>query len=162
MCSRCFVLCMLEKLVSRMDAWCVCRKFFRDAIPMLGSASSVELIVDMVVKRQIVTGSEAEIWLTSQAFVARPTAEMMGQALQLLQAQGELKKKATLAVSSLVNNYCRVRADCENTKEVRNIINKLETALNQNCQVFCIQSCCILLHSSQNCQVTVHPIQTPG
>ena len=51
-------------------------KFYHDAIPMLGTPASVSMIYDLI-KDGKVTGSEADIWMTSLSFIPRPTKEML-------------------------------------------------------------------------------------
>ena len=53
-----------------------CRKIVRDAIPMVNTEASVALISEMVLAGKV-NGMEADIWLTSMAFIGKPTAAML-------------------------------------------------------------------------------------
>ena len=53
-----------------------CRKILRDAIPMINTEASVAFISDMVLAGKV-NGMEADIWLTSMAFIGKPTAAML-------------------------------------------------------------------------------------
>ena len=48
----------------------------RDAIPMVNTEASVALISEMVLAGKV-NGMEADIWLTSMAFIGKPTAAML-------------------------------------------------------------------------------------
>lgn len=52
------------------------RQYFHDAIPMVGTEASVGMIQDLI-SRKHVTGSEAEMWLLSLSFVHHPSKEMV-------------------------------------------------------------------------------------
>lgn len=57
----------------------MCRKYFYDAIPLLGSTASVALARDLIKKGEV-TSAETAIWLTSFAFISNPTAELLNEA----------------------------------------------------------------------------------
>ena len=106
------------------------RKFFHDALPTVGTAASVALMRDLI-QRNDVSGAEAELWLTSMAFINKPTKEMLKEATPLLDSS---KYKSALSVSSLVNTYCRDNPECGETREVQEIMRVLEKKLVGDCQ----------------------------
>lgn len=61
------------------------------------------------------------MWLNSLAFVQNPSAAMLGEIIPLLRTN-PLRRQAALAISSLVNNFCRTNSDCSNTRQVQDIV----------------------------------------
>ena len=52
------------------------RKFFLDALPMTGTDASVRMMKELLLTKAI-TGTEADMWIASLAFIQTPTAEML-------------------------------------------------------------------------------------
>ena len=52
------------------------RKFFLDAIPMVGSSESVSYMAQLIVSGQVV-GLEADMWMTTLSFIQKPTMDML-------------------------------------------------------------------------------------
>ena len=52
------------------------RKFFRDATLVLGTTASVSLTRDLITKKEL-KGQEADLWLSSLAFIPKPTKDML-------------------------------------------------------------------------------------
>ena len=72
-------------------------------------------------------GVEAEILVTSLSFTSRPSVELLRSAKELLQLNGQIGRKAYLAVSSLVNNYCHLNERCHEESIVQDIIRSAAT-----------------------------------
>ncbi|XP_062611985.1 uncharacterized protein LOC134273791, partial [Saccostrea cucullata] len=105
------------------------RKFFMDAIPMAGTSASVAMLSKMINDNDV-TGIEADMWLTTLAFISSPTKDMIREVQPLLKKNG----KALLAVSSLVNTYC-MNAACQNDMDIANVISALEDKIGYGCYV---------------------------
>ncbi|XP_056021701.1 uncharacterized protein LOC130054813 [Ostrea edulis] len=105
------------------------RKFFMDAVPMVGTSASVVMLTKMINDNEV-TGMEADMWLTTLAFIQSPSKDMIREVLPLLKKNG----KALLAVSSLVNTYCK-NAACENDLDIANVISALEDKIGYGCYV---------------------------
>ncbi|XP_050402855.1 uncharacterized protein LOC126819071 [Patella vulgata] len=109
------------------------KKFFLDAIPMVGTSSSVQLLKELVINKEV-TGIQAEMWLTSLALIQEPTLQMLSEVKAILN-MNELGDKSMLPISSLVNNYCRKNPNCADEHEVTGIISALERNLGYGCYV---------------------------
>merc|ERR1711971_62585 len=72
------------------------RKFFLDAIPMVGSDASLKLMTKLISNNDV-TGLEADMWMTTLAFIQHPTKEMIKEVTPLVGKSG----KSMLAVTSL-------------------------------------------------------------
>jgi hypothetical protein len=109
----------------------VCSKaesFVRDALPLLGTTASVSMIRELVTRGRL-QGAQAEILLTSIAFIKNPTKDMMKELQGLL--SDDIMRSA-LPVSSVVNTYCKLnKAD---SPEVSAIIKTFEDELKYNCR----------------------------
>jgi len=55
-----------------------CRKFFMDAVPLIGTAASVAFTRDLI-RDGTVGGAEADFWLTQLAFIQQPTVQMLAE-----------------------------------------------------------------------------------
>lgn len=55
-----------------------CRKFYTDAVPMIGTTAAVEQIAQLILNNEI-TGRMAEIWLSSLSLIQNPSTEMLEQ-----------------------------------------------------------------------------------
>jgi len=103
--------------------------FFKDALPVLGTAASVSMIRDLVSRRQV-SAVEAEILLTSIAFIKKPTATMIKELKGLLTADME---RTALPVSSVINTYCKLNQ--AESPDVAAIIKMFEDELKYNCRL---------------------------
>ena len=103
-----------------------------DAIPMAGTSSSVQILKELLLSKDV-TGLEADMWLTSLAFIQNPTREMLEEVKPLIESS-DLKLKAMLPVSTLVNNYCQQK-HCGEEYAVTNIISSLERNIDYRCVV---------------------------
>ena len=54
----------------------VCRRFYLDAIPMVGTLASVKAM-EKFISKNYVTGNDVELWLLSLSFIQRPSREMV-------------------------------------------------------------------------------------
>ncbi|XP_050403910.2 uncharacterized protein LOC126819756 [Patella vulgata] len=109
------------------------KKFFLDAIPMVSTSSSVEMMKELLMNKEI-TGLVAEMWINTLAFIQAPTREMLANAKDILR-MNSIQEKAMLPVSSLVNNFCTKTPGCSDMMEVSDIIEIFETSLGSGCYV---------------------------
>lgn len=72
---------------------CVCRKFYRDALPLLGTTASVASMRQLIRDRQA-TEDEIEVWMTAVAFVKNPTKEMIKELKVGIRMNEELRAQA--------------------------------------------------------------------
>jgi hypothetical protein len=63
---------------------------------------------------------EAEMWLTSLAFVSQPSSEMIREVAPLLKS-AKPTRKMYLSISTLVNSYCRQNEDCDFNQDVQQV-----------------------------------------
>lgn len=56
------------------------RKFFMDAIPMVGTSASVVMLTKMINDNEV-TGMEADMWMTTLAFIQSPSKDMIREVL---------------------------------------------------------------------------------
>lgn len=108
-------------------------KILRDAMPIINTEASVALISKMVVAGNAME-TEADIWLTSLAFIGKPSLPMLVSVSPLLEMPGPASQKAMVAVTSLVNNYCRLDSQCADQAELQHIIRVLVEMLKYNCK----------------------------
>ncbi|KAL3871450.1 hypothetical protein ACJMK2_039447 [Sinanodonta woodiana] len=108
-------------------------KFFLDAIPMVGTSSSLRMLTRLIVNKDV-TGIEAEMWMTTMAFIQKPTMEMLTEIKPLLTME-DVNGKAMLAVSSLVNRLCLFNDACDSDPAVNEIISTLESKIGSRCRV---------------------------
>jgi hypothetical protein len=106
-------------------------KFFMDALPMCGSEACVGLMVDLA-KQNTVTGLERKMFLTSLAFVPRPTLNMVKKMTTLVD---DLSSSGLLGISSLVYGYCKSDPECHEKAEVVEFMAKLQQQLGEKCSV---------------------------
>ena len=92
-----------------------------DAVSKLGTSASVTLIRNLISANEA-TEWEAEIWLTTLSFISHPDEAILAEAASLLPIGGQIGKKAHLAVSSLVHNYCMDKENCADDRTVQTII----------------------------------------
>ncbi|CAN8003935.1 unnamed protein product [Ixodes hexagonus] len=105
------------------------RKFFMDALPVVGSAASIRMMTESMVSGEV-TGIDADAWLTSLAFVSQPTLEMVKEALPLIKLD---RSQAYLGVSTLAYTYCRANPDCNSDHPIKELVRSLYLTLGENC-----------------------------
>jgi len=108
---------------------CGSSKYFGDAVPNVGTTASLNLIRIMIDERRV-QESEAALWLSHLAFVPRPTRTMLSAVQPLLRTSGEIQRKAALAISSMVHNFCKLNKDCADISEV------LHSHLKPKCLIY--------------------------
>ncbi|GAB1606238.1 hypothetical protein Ahia01_000906300 [Argonauta hians] len=99
------------------------KKYFLDAIPMVGSSASVQLIHDLISQGHV-TGADAHLWLLSLSFIHHPTREMVAAVTPLLD-MSSISGNTILAVSSLASSYCNARPSCGSDYEIEVLVGKL-------------------------------------
>ncbi|XP_076341847.1 uncharacterized protein LOC143242367 isoform X2 [Tachypleus tridentatus] len=105
------------------------RQFITDAIPVVGSTASIRLIRELITKKEI-SDAETDMWLSSMAFVAKPTAEMIGELVHIIDGTSG---KAILYVSSLAHTFCRTHSECGSVPEVQRLVRRLVEKLGNKC-----------------------------
>ena len=109
------------------------RKFFLDAIPMTGTVDSLKMLTQLLISKEV-TGLEADMWLTTLAFIQHPTLDMLAEVKPLLSLIDN-EEKAMLSVSSLVHSYCKTNTGCDGNLQIRKIISLLENKIGPACKV---------------------------
>lgn len=56
------------------------RKFFLDAIPMTGTHASVAMLTKLIADNEV-TGVEADMWMTTLAFIPSPSKDMIREVM---------------------------------------------------------------------------------
>lgn len=56
------------------------RKFFLDAVPMTGTPASVTMLTKMITENEV-TGIEADMWMTTLAFIPSPSKDMIREVM---------------------------------------------------------------------------------
>lgn len=122
----------LRTLQRKVNANTVCqlngiaaKRFFHDALSMLGNAHSMAILKDLVINKHI-SDADANTWLTSLAFQQHPAREMLTHLLPLIE-QSQPRTQALLGVSALVSQYCQDRTNCHEEEEVKAIARALES-----------------------------------
>ncbi|VDI44444.1 Hypothetical predicted protein [Mytilus galloprovincialis] len=105
------------------------RKFFLDAIPMVGTKASLKMMTHLI-NTDEVTGAEADMWMTSLSFIQHPTKDMLLELKPLL--TNTKNGQAMLAVSSLVYTYCKT-SSCANDIDMVNLVASLEDKIGVGC-----------------------------
>ncbi|RUS82210.1 hypothetical protein EGW08_010024, partial [Elysia chlorotica] len=108
------------------------KKFFYDAIPMVGTSSSVQVMVELLLSGDV-SGAQAQLWLKSLHFLPDATEEMVVHAKRLVLSD-ELRMSALLPVTTLVSHYCKKSPDCSSNDNVKLITDAIETILGGDCQ----------------------------
>jgi len=107
------------------------KKFFHDAIPSVSTAASASLMRELIINNEI-SKEDVDTWLTSLAFVAQPSSDMIREVTPLLQRSPS--RKAFLSISTLVHSYCRQSEDCEWNEDVKQVLNDITANLDYNCR----------------------------
>ncbi|XP_035827340.1 uncharacterized protein LOC101854594 [Aplysia californica] len=108
------------------------RKFFMDALPMAGTEGPVRLMVDILTKKEV-EGFLAKGWISSLAFIQRPSEGMI-KALVPLFDEEAIAGEAKLPVSALVYAFCQYQ-DCETNYHVNTIVTKIAAPIGYYCSV---------------------------
>lgn len=107
------------------------KRFLIDAMPLVGTASSVGIVRDMIMNGEL-SESEEDAWFTSLAFVKNPNPEMLTAIAPLL--EDNPRQKAMLGTSALINNYCKIYTNCESESGVIQVIRRFEAQLGSGCR----------------------------
>ncbi|CAG5119505.1 unnamed protein product, partial [Candidula unifasciata] len=108
------------------------QKFFQDALPMVGTSDSIEVMTSMLLSQEI-TGTQADVWITSLHFVQNPKETMLPHLKNLLLSEAH-RMSSLLPITTLVNKFCRSQSRCSSLPEVQNIVDILNDILGSNCQ----------------------------
>jgi hypothetical protein len=129
----------MRSLHTQVERESVCQKnsvmakeFFHDAIPSVSTAASANLMRELIESGEM-SHIDADMWLTSLAFVAQPSSEMIREVTPLLQGQ-QTTRKMYLSISTLVHSYCRQNDDCEFNQDVQQVLNAITANLGYNCR----------------------------
>ncbi|XP_037526583.1 uncharacterized protein LOC119404030 [Rhipicephalus sanguineus] len=105
------------------------KKFFADSLPSAGSPAAIRMMTNAMISGQV-AGIDADVWLTSLAFVSKPTSEMIEHALPLLKME---RSQAYLGVSTMAYTYCRNNANCGSDRSIKELVRALYLTLGENC-----------------------------
>nr|KAI8754502.1 apolipophorins-like isoform X1 [Biomphalaria glabrata] len=108
------------------------KKFFLDALPMVETSASIEVMGQMLVSEDV-SGSQADYWLNSLHFVRKPTSDMISQLLTIVKTD-KLQLKSLLPVSSMIKTFCQSNEDCVSNRDIGDILNVWENILDDKCQ----------------------------
>ncbi|XP_067679783.1 uncharacterized protein [Haliotis asinina] len=108
-------------------------KFFTDAIPMASTSAAVQFLTELLT-RKVVTGTQAEMWITSLALIHHPTLEMLEHVKDLVESP-ELSMNAMLPVSTMINNYCSFNPSCSDEVAVADILSVFKKNIGYGCYV---------------------------
>ncbi|XP_053394173.1 apolipophorins-like [Mercenaria mercenaria] len=108
------------------------RRFYVDAIPMVGTEASIQLMKTLISNSDI-TGTQADVWLASIAFIQHPTKQMI-QYVQELIGLPTLSSKVLLPLSAMVQSYCQVNPLCGEVKEITDFIDILQRNIGGGCK----------------------------
>lgn len=105
------------------------KQFFVDSLPAVGTAAAVRMMTDSMVSGEV-SGVNADIWLTSLAFVSKPTVDMIEHSLPLLKLE---RPQAYLGVSTMAHTFCRNNANCGSARPIKELVRALYLTLGDNC-----------------------------
>ena len=100
---------------------------------MTGTVDSLKMLTQLLISKEV-TGMEADMWLTTLAFIQHPTLDMLAEVKPLL-GLIDNEEKAMLSVSSLVHSYCKTNTGCDGNLQIRKIISLLENKIGTGCKV---------------------------
>ena len=100
---------------------------------MTGTVDSLKMLTQLLISKEV-SGMEADMWLTTLAFIQHPTLDMLSEMKPLLSLTDN-EEKALLSVSSLVHSYCKTNGGCEGNLQIRKIITLLENKIVTGCKV---------------------------
>ena len=87
-----------------------CRTLFDDALEAVGTAASVGVIKDRILKGDA-TPETIESWIASLTYIPKPDYALMQAAVHILRVR-EKYPNILLTFSSLAHSYCRSRTQC--------------------------------------------------
>ncbi|CAG9568621.1 unnamed protein product [Danaus chrysippus] len=124
----------LAQLLARAPTICdSASKHILDALPYIASAGSVELIKNMIIKKEVDSDTRHE-WLMSMAMIPRPKIEMLKSMLELLQTQRN-DQVISFTVSSMVHSYCKhsrkALRDCCEEEIPKQILEEFQDIVNE-------------------------------
>ena len=124
---------------------------------MIGTQASVAMLTKLIIDNEV-TGLEADMWMTTLAFIPNPSKDIVKEVLvspttnlcthilqfmnidkyhkflSILQPLLRRKDIALLSISALVNAYCR-SSTCENDMDIVNITSHMESQIGNGCNV---------------------------
>ncbi|KAK3089687.1 hypothetical protein FSP39_005602 [Pinctada imbricata] len=106
------------------------KKFYLDAIPMVGTGAAIRQITQLILNKDI-TGKFADAWLTSITFIQHPTKDMISELAKLLNTADA--SRVLLSLSTLTASYCKLNPGCDSEREVIAVLDKLQTNLGMDC-----------------------------
>ncbi|CAH1391672.1 unnamed protein product [Nezara viridula] len=106
------------------------QRMLKDAIVMAQSASSVEVMAE-ILKRKEVTGDTARLWLLGLGAVKHASRASLMAVLPLLDGEPDLN--AYLGIGSLAGKFCREH-NCEGVNEINQLQIKLGAPLLKGCR----------------------------
>ena len=124
---------ILFKAVTKAVTLYIYRKFFVDALPMVGSEASLAMMTQMLMSNDI-SGLEADMWLTSLSLIQEPSPAMLQEVAKLLQSPA-LSHKSMLPVSTMMYSLCQHQSDCTSLPAVQAITTSLTEAISSTCYV---------------------------
>lgn len=86
------------------------RTSFDDALEAVGTAASVLLMKDRILKGDA-SQNTINSWIASLTYIPRPDLALMQSAVEILRKRGN-HPQILLSYSSLANSYCRRNPDC--------------------------------------------------
>ncbi|XP_067678851.1 uncharacterized protein [Haliotis asinina] len=108
------------------------KKFFIDAIPMIGSVDAIKMMRELMTTKDV-DDTQADMWLTSLAFIQHPTVEMITEVQPLMLTSHS--KKTKILVAAMVNNFCLKTPECTKVPVVDRILSILEDDIGRGCVV---------------------------
>lgn len=109
------------------------RNLFLDALPMIGSPSSVTLMRELILNGSVSTAKE-DTWLQMVAFHPQPTKDILAAIMPLLKSSPHPPPKALLSITALANSYCQTVSNCSTNVEIRELIGIIERQLGPRCR----------------------------
>ncbi|XP_058289919.1 uncharacterized protein LOC116462743 [Hylobates moloch] len=105
-----------------------------DALPSCGTEHCVGLMKELITSAEV-EADEAEVWLSSLAFLPQPTDAMVHMLLSLFQTP-RASPGAFLGISALVHNLCAsLDGPCGQLPGVSSLVRILGDALGDNCTI---------------------------
>ncbi|GFR65207.1 apolipophorin [Elysia marginata] len=108
------------------------KKFFYDALPMVGTSASVQVMVELLLSKEV-QGMQAQLWLKSLHFLPEPTEEMVVHAKRLVLSDDH-RMTSLLPVTTLVSHYCKSDPDCSSNDNVKLVTEAIRDVLANECQ----------------------------
>lgn len=127
----------LQQLLARAAGICPSgRKHVLESLPFIGSASSVELMKDIiagVVRSSEMNKEMEEVWLNSMFYLPRPEEVTIETMFSLIQHYNTDQNPIFVLIpSSVTHTFCTHNSDCKNSAVVMNIVKYLEGMAIEN------------------------------